>query len=345
MNINKRKKVYEALHSHSFEITLDLEEQIKDSTLPIVTDTLHIIHENEIHYIVKYHFKMVLVAFYFQKASFFLEYELWLYRVYFFKEVNLDFFILLNRLFEEVCKKYMFKIDYIEIESLANELEDKHEKFKKEASYKRYILDDVEAVEFAKNLIIGNNQYIAEYFNTNVSDINEFLKVYNTTVSNAMKYVGFRWESNEISVAKEHIATNTLEVVILNVIEKLKEIKSKDKHIFLTAAPNEYHGLAIKIAALVYKKLGYKVTSLGTSMPTKEIVKAIIEFRPDYVVFSATLKASLIDVALITEQIRKDKKIFPQNLKLGIAGAAFENIVNPSKLFKTDFYLSKLEEI
>ncbi|NVJ52476.1 MAG: cobalamin B12-binding domain-containing protein [Campylobacteraceae bacterium] len=345
MKINERKKVYEALQRHSFEITLDLEEQIRNSTLPIVIDTLQIIHENEIHYIIKYHFKMILVAFYFQKASFFLEYQLWLYRVYFFKKVDLDFFILLNRLFEEVCKKHMLKLDCIEIESLANELEDKHEDLKKEASYKRYILDDVEAVDFAKNLIIGNSPYITEYFTNNVSNIKEFLETYNTTISNAMKYVGFRWESNEISVAKEHIATNTLEAVILNIIENLEENKSKDKHIFLTVAPHEYHGLAIKIAALVYRKLGYKVTSLGTSMPTKEIKKAIMEFRPDYVIFSATLKASLIDVALIVEEIRKDKKIFPQNLEIGIAGAAFENIVNPSKLFKTDFYLSKLEEI
>ncbi|WP_164970001.1 B12-binding domain-containing protein [Arcobacter sp. CECT 8983] len=345
MNINKRKKVYEALKRHSFEITMDLEEQIRNSKLPMIKDTLHIIHESEIHYIIKYHFKMILVAFYFEKATFFLEYQLWLYRVYFFKEVNLDFFIFLNRLFEEVCKKYILKKDCLEIESLSNELENEHENLKKEASYKRYILEDTQAEDFAKNLIIGNNHYITDFFNKKVSNINEFLEIYNTTISNAMKYVGFKWEANEISVAKEHIATNTLEEVILSIIENLKESEDKDKHIFLTAAPHEYHGLAIKIAALVYRKLGYKVTSLGTSMPTKEIKKAIMEFKPDYIIFSATLKASLIDIALIIDEIKKDKKIFPQNLVIGIAGAAFENIINPSKLFKTDFYLNKLEEI
>ena len=162
------------------------------------------------------------------------------------------------------------------------------------------IIDNVdEATTYSKVLIGADKQTAYNICKEKCQSLEDFLNFYNNVVSNAMKNIGFLWESGDVSVAKEHISSNTLNEVMAKIVDEYPNQKANDIHVFLSSAPHEDHGQGINIASKVFEKLGYKVTNLGTNIPVKDIKKAIMEFKPDLVILAATLQTSLVDIALL----------------------------------------------
>ena len=134
-------------------------------------------------------------------------------------------------------------------------------------------------------------------------------------------------------------------MTITNLLKNIPEQTPKGKHIFLSCAPYELHGLGVKVASIVFEKLGYKVTSLGINIPPKEIQKAIREFQPDLILFAATLQSSIIDIAILIDELEKDRETFSKNFKIGIAGNGFEKMIHPARTLKANFYIQYLQDI
>ena len=349
MNENTTRSLNEAFldfKRYEQEILLDTYDEIINSKGIISKKTVFQLGNNEIHHIVKYHHKIILNTLYFNNEKIFEEYHQWLYRVYFYRDIDLDFFNYLNIIFQKVSNRYINSNVYVYINEYFNFILKQHIILKDGASKKRQLIDNKEeSINFANSLISGNREEAYKLCKAKSNTLEEFLSFYDEIVSSAMKYIGFVWETQEVSIAKEHIATNTLDDILSKLIDSFKKENKNSKHIFLCSAPNELHGLGVKIASKIFQKLGFKVTNLGVNIPAKEIKKAIIEFRPDYIIFSAALQTSLVDIALLIEDIKKDSEIFISAPKIVIAGNAFEKILHPAKFLQVDFYLNGLKDI
>lgn len=328
------------------EIFFDTYDEIIKSHATVAKKTIIQIGENEIHLILKYYQKILLNTLFFNDDKILLEYNRWLYRVYFYKGIDLDFFSFLINVFKNVSNRYISSKGSITMNEVFEYVLTKHEEIKRVAPKRKFLLENEdESITLAKVLISGDSKKALDIAKSRSSTIDEFISFYNDIVSNAMKYIGYMWESGEISVAKEHIASNVLNDILIKLIDELPDQDDKYIHMFLSSAPNEYHGLGIKIASRVFQKLGFKVTNVGTNISSKEIKKAIMEFRPDVVVFSATLQTSLLDISLLIEDIVNDRAIFANPFKIGIAGNAFENMIHPAKTLKADFYINNIDDI
>ena len=347
----KRNKLYNRLYldfkRYEHEILIDINEYLEHSSLTVVVDTIVHIGINELHHMVKYYYKMILNTLFFQDRKILIEYNQWLYRVYYNRGIDLEFFHLFNEVFQRVSSRYIDHKIFISIEEILNFIIDEHQTFKEKSTQKMMILDhEQEASLLVEYLVSNNKQAIVETFCNDIKNLDDFILFYDQVVFNAMKKIGYLWEVGEVSIAKEHISSNLLDEVLIQLLEKFPAAvqEGKRKHIFLSSAPNELHGLGVKIASLVFKKLGYKVTSLGVNIPSKEIKKAIREFQPDYVLFSATLQASIIDIALLIDEVEKDRDTFVNNFKIGIAGNGFDKIIHPAKTLKASFYIKQLKD-
>lgn len=345
-NRNKQNRKFIEFKRYEHEIYLDINEAILKSDIKIAEDVIEELGINEIHYMIKYYQKIILNTLFFSDKKMFLEYHKWLYRVYYYRGIDLDFFAFLNQSFQNICLKYIKSDICINIGEFFDYILKEHELLKTQASKKRYILDEEEkAKTFAQALISGDSKKALQLCKEESSNLDNFLSFYNHIVSNAMKYIGFLWESSELSISKEHIATNTLEEVIMEVLNSFENESKKEKHVFLSCAPSELHGLGVKVASKVFQIQGYKVSNLGSNIPFEEVKKAIIEFKPDFIILTATLQTSLIEVAFLINEINKDKMIFTKDFKVAIAGGAFESLTTPSKLLQADFYLDELKDL
>lgn len=338
--------MYVAYKRYETEIYLDTYTRIIASDKVAVLNAINMIGDNEIHHIVKYYQKTALNGIFFKEEKILLEHHKWLYRVYFYRNLDLDFFLFLNQVFQTSLKKYIDHLVYIEILEYYRYVEDQHEVLKAEASVKRYIVDNVaEATSYADLLLTGNTQKAYEICKSASSSLESFLSFYNDTVRNAMKHVGYMWENNTVSVAQEHISTHVLEDVIIKVIDDLPKREDNNVHVLLSSAPEELHGLAIKIASRLLDKLGFKVTHIGVNIPSYEIIDFIIKHKPDIAILSATLPMSIIDIALLIDKLVEQKTSFNNSFKIGIAGAAFDNISNSRELLDIDFHLREIKDI
>lgn len=344
MREHKYNNSYLEYQRYYHDIFLDVMYELNHSDLIIVKETFLKLGHNEMHYLVSYHQKAFLNSLYFSDEVFIYFHQNWLYRVYSHRNINLEFFEVLNDIFLKVCNVYISNIANINIFTIYNKLLQDAKIMQEEALNSYALNDDPKVLDFTQLLIDGNKQAVMEQL-TQFATLEKFLKFYSSTITQAMKNVGVLWEKNDISVAKEHLSTNIIESVVFEVLEQFIVENSNDKHIFLCSAPNEMHGLGNKIASIVLEKKGYKVTNLGGNLPSNEILKAIELFEPDFVILSATLQTSLIDIALIIEQLKNDDILIFKNMSLAIAGAAFECIANPVGLFEVDYYINNLQEM
>jgi MerR family transcriptional regulator, light-induced transcriptional regulator len=327
------------------EILIDTNEYLENSSLGVVTDTIFHIGTNELHHMVKYYQKIILNSLFFQDKKMLIEYNRWLYRVYFNRGIDLEFFHILNEAIKKISRKYIDHKVLITIDELLDFIIDQHQFFKEQAPRKQILLEyENEATLLVEYLVTNNKQAILETFCSAIKTLDDFFHFYDKIVFNGMKKIGFLWEQGDVSIAKEHISSNLLDDILTHLLEQFPVQKNKNKHIFLSSAPDELHSLGVKIASLVFEKLGYKVTSLGVNIPAKEIRKAIREFQPDYVLFAATLQSSIIDIALLIDELEKDRDSYSRPFQIGIAGNGFEKLIHPAKTVKASFYISQLED-
>lgn len=338
--------LYLEFKRYEHEIFIDVYDKILSSTVVIAKNTLLELKEKEMRYLVQYHQKTLLNALFFKDEKIFIEYHKWLYRVYYYRKIDLDFFKYLNQLFEKITSHY---IDQKKFFSLGKYFENtllQHTQFIQEAPNKRLLIEyDADVKELVKALLAGDKERCSTLLQERVTTLEEFVHFFDTTVHNAMIKIGYMWEAGEISVAKEHLASGTLYDVLVVFLDRFKAVQTKKLELFISSAPNEHHGLGIKIASIVLEKLGYQVTSLGIDLPSKEIFKAITEFKPDIFLLVATLPANALDVALLIEELQQSKQFAGKEFQIGIAGNAFEKIFQPAKVLKADFYVKNLQSL
>ncbi|MBF0266396.1 MAG: cobalamin-dependent protein [Gammaproteobacteria bacterium] len=337
-------QAFKNLKRYEQEIVIDTYDTLLESNKALIKETILLLGSNEIHHLIKYHYKIILNSFFFNDIKLLKTYHEWLYRVYYYKQVDLDFFYYLNEQINYIANQYINKTIAIRIDEYFQTILQYHHTLKSSPFYKRVLQSHHdEAVKYAKLLMAAETDKAYQLAQSKSPQLEEFIYFYNEIISNAMKYIGYGWEIGQISVAKEHIASQTLQDIIPKLLENYPEQPANQQHLLFCSAPNELHGLGSNVAAKTFKKLGYRVTNLGKKLPAKEIFDTVIELQPDILFLSATLPGSMLDVAYIIDETNHHKDKISKDMKIGIAGSAFENISLPATTLHADFYMDKLK--
>ena len=105
----------------------------------------------------------------------------------------------------------------------------------------------------------------------------------------AQREIGRRWEENRLSVAEEHLATATSQVVLAHLYPSLPREPSNGKAILIGCVAGELHELGARVAADFFEMAGFAVRYLGANVPTESLVDMAREHPPDLVLLSATM--------------------------------------------------------
>ena len=99
----------------------------------------------------------------------------------------------------------------------------------------------------------------------------------------------------------------------------------------------------MKIAAILFEKLGYRIINLGANTPKKDLINLCYELLPDVIIISASLYTSLSLVAETINElqgIKNDKEIL-----LGIGGGGFDGLANPLEHITADLHLRDFNDL
>lgn len=182
--------------------------------------------------------------------------------------------------------------------------------------------------DYLQNLLKGNRancsaialQYLEQ--NPSIKDL------YETVFKVALYEVGRLWETNQITVASEHLATAITEGILNELFEQIIPQKKLNKKVVVACVENEQHQVGIKMVADVFEMKGWESFFLGAGIPTIELARFIRETKPDLLAVSLSVYFNFSNLLKMLQLFRNE---FP-DLQIIIGGQAFSRVSDDALL-------------
>lgn len=197
------------------------------------------------------------------------------------------------------------------------------------------------ASAFLQALLKGDRKQCSliasDYLQTDPS----FINLYENVFKMALYEIGRLWETNQISVAAEHLATAITEAVLNELFAQLISNKRLNKKVMLTTVENEQHQVGLRMVADLFEMHGWETYYLGVGFPVEELIPYIAEVKPEILAISWSIPFNYEKLKLL---IAKIQELYP-NLILLIGGQALQKLSPDQQsafkkhLFIPDLYL------
>jgi MerR family transcriptional regulator, light-induced transcriptional regulator len=120
------------------------------------------------------------------------------------------------------------------------------------------------------------------------------LKFINEHMIPLIERVGKGWRSDELSIPKEHFAT---ECIYSFLSSKWRQLNSRKEgwNILMATLPGETHNLGLAMSAVVASLSGAKIIYLGLNTPLEDIISTANDFKPKLLCLSISCGKKFID--------------------------------------------------
>ena len=145
--------------------------------------------------------------------------------------------------------------------------------------------------------------------------------VYIAILQESLYAVGRLWETNQISVAQEHMATAITQFVVAQLYGTIQPAISTRGKAMITGVQGELHQVGSHMVADMLEIDGWDVRFLGTNMPHEGILRAVKEQGSDVLGISTTMLFNIPQVADLITRVRDDMK--EQAPRILVGGGAF----------------------
>jgi MerR family transcriptional regulator, light-induced transcriptional regulator len=117
--------------------------------------------------------------------------------------------------------------------------------------------------------------------------------VYVDILQESQAEIGRRWENNQITVAREHMATAVCQYVLTRLYDELPRPAERRGRAVVTGIRGEEHQIGGHMIADMLEMDGWDVRFLGTQLPPEGILEAVGEMNADLVGISTTMLFNL----------------------------------------------------
>jgi methanogenic corrinoid protein MtbC1 len=135
-------------------------------------------------------------------------------------------------------------------------------------------------------------------------------RLYLEVLTPAMEEVGRLWETAQIGVAQEHLATQITQTVLARLAPSLEEASAAlvagERRLALVAGtPHELHAIGARMVADFLDASGWDTLLLGPDTPAGDIVAMARDRRPDVVALSTSLSFNLLGAGRVFAALRR----------------------------------------
>lgn len=152
--------------------------------------------------------------------------------------------------------------------------------------------------------------------------------------------MGVRWSEHSISIAQEHIATDTLSRVLSSIYESIP-VAPNAPICLLSNVEGDIHTLGLSMLQIVLREMGWRCVSLGALTPADEIRQFVQTKNVDLVALSASKHSTNTDflaaqLDVVTQFCRETKTqllvggmgAWPEDLPYGIRVTNLKSLSN-----------------
>jgi len=131
--------------------------------------------------------------------------------------------------------------------------------------------------------------------------------------------IGEQWHRGELSITREHYATNYL-IQRLAAVLRIVPNGTSGSVIWIGCAPGELHEIGALLLSIYLRRAGYAVRYLGQNLPVDDLIEEVKSVQPGMVIFSATTVESAQALQPVCEQLAQ---IDPPRPIIGYGGRSF----------------------
>lgn len=150
----------------------------------------------------------------------------------------------------------------------------------------------------------------------------ELSDFYLDVLQECMYAVGELWETNQISVADEHLATAITQSVMAEVYQRIPWIEERKGRVVVTGVQSELHQIGAHLVADTLDLNGWDVMFLGTNLPNNDVFGMIEKHQADVLGVSTTM---LLNTGHVIDMIDQARERFGDDLHIIVGGAAFRS--------------------
>ncbi|PCC67702.1 Methanogenic corrinoid protein MtbC1 [Nannocystis exedens] len=128
----------------------------------------------------------------------------------------------------------------------------------------------------------------------------------------AQDEIGRLWQLNRVSIAQEHMATAISHLSLAALFERATPKPPLDERVLLACVEGELHELPARMVADALELEGFDVRYLGANVPTRDLVAAVQDERPDLIGLSVTMSFNLPALRTAVARVREvsDRPMF-----------------------------------
>jgi methanogenic corrinoid protein MtbC1 len=142
-----------------------------------------------------------------------------------------------------------------------------------------------------------------------------------SVIQPAMYAIGARWETGELSIAHEHLASAITGRVVAGLSMARGPSKPWRGRAIVSAAPNEFHELGAWMLSDLLELDGWDVSYLGANTPKEDLVALVRRGRPAFLALSVTMSFNLEKAKALIAAVKEQPAVSPVRVIVG--GRAF----------------------
>jgi len=174
--------------------------------------------------------------------------------------------------------------------------------------------------EYKNALLAGDKRTCKSIIDRLIEQNADILFVYQEFFQRSLYEIGELWERNEISVAREHLATSITSNLMTLFYPIIFSAEKTGEKVIVTCLANEYHQIGAKMVADVFEISGWDSYFLGANTPAKELLKFIHEHEPDILAVSLAIYSNYPRLTELLDLIINE---YP-HLPILVGGQAFK---------------------
>ncbi len=130
--------------------------------------------------------------------------------------------------------------------------------------------------EYLREILAGKRKPALEIIMDAYRGGYPILGIYMDVFQEALYEIGRLWETNQITVADEHMGTAITQYVMSNLYQHLEFSDKQRGRLVMTGVQGELHQVGANMVSDVLEADGWEVMFLGTNVPEEGIIKSII---------------------------------------------------------------------
>jgi methanogenic corrinoid protein MtbC1 len=164
--------------------------------------------------------------------------------------------------------------------------------------------------------------------------------IYLNMIQTSMYEIGRRWESNQITVADEHLATAITQWVLAQLYDRLDIPDPHRGRAIITGIEGEFHQVGANMVADMLESDGWDVRFLGSNVPHQAVLQSIDDHGATVLGISTTMVVHLPNVDRLVADARAR---FGSGLRVIVGGAAFRGDPKLAERVGADAFAADLQ--